>query len=147
LITDKLKEETVRAMKSGDQTRVSTLRMLSSSLHNAKIEKRGELSKDDEISVVQREAKRRKEAIDAYEKASESERADKERKELAILEEFLPEQLSDAELEKLVVDSINETAAKTVSDMGRVIGMVIGKAKGKVDGKRVSEAVKRNLGL
>lgn len=146
MISDNLKEKIADAMKAKDTLRVSTLRMLSSELHNMEIEKRGKLSEDDEISVVQREIKKRKDAIEAYQKAKATEREDEEKKELEILFEFLPEQLSEKEIDTLLDEAVKKTNASQIQDMGKVIGFVMGKAKGKVDGSLVAAKAKEKLG-
>lgn len=137
------------AMKSGapdSKLRVSTLRMLMAELKNAEIAKRGELAADDELAVVAREVKRRTEAVDEYAKAGRDDLAGKEETEASILKEFLPEQLSEAEVESIVDEAIAETGAATPKDMGRVMGAVMPKLKGRADGKLVNALVARKLG-
>jgi hypothetical protein len=133
------------AMKAHDEIRLSTLRMLSSALNYEKIAKQHELSDDEEIVVVRKEAKKRKDAIEAYTKANAPDRAQKEASELEILVEYLPAEMPDGDLEKLVVEAIAQTGATQMSDMGKVIGIVMGKAGGKADGSRVSMMVKAKL--
>lgn len=145
MIVGNIDKQIAEAMKAKDEVRLSTLKLLSSSLHYEKIDKQHDLTEEEEIVVVQREAKKRKDAIEAYEKAGVTDRADKEKKELEVLAEFLPEQLSDEELEKMVESAIKETGASSVADMGKVIGKVMGEAKGKADGKKVSELAKEKL--
>jgi len=145
MIVDTIDKQIAKAMKAKDEIRLSTLKLLSSSLHYEKIDKQHDLAEEEEIVVVQREAKKRRDEIEAYEKAGVTDRADKEKKELEVLAEFLPEQLSDKELEKMVMSAIKEVEASSVADMGKVIGKVMGEAKGKADGKRVSSLVKEKL--
>lgn len=146
MISVKVRQELVKAMKSRDDVRLSTFRMLSSALKNEEIKKRpDQLTQEDEIRVVVSEAKKRKDAIELYEKSGNSEKAELERKELEILEEFLPKKASEEEIESLVVDAIEKTGASEVSDMGKVIGMVMGKLGASADGKVVSEVVKSKL--
>lgn len=140
-ITAKIAE----ALKAHDEIRLSTLRMLSSALNYEFIAKQHELSDEEELVVVRHEAKMRKDAIEAYEKAGAKDRAEKEKKELAILEEYLPKQMSDEELAILVEKAVQETGAKSPSDMGRVIGAVMAAAKGQADGGRVSALAKEKL--
>ena len=147
MIVDTIDKQIAEAMKAKDEIRLSTLKLLSSSLHYERIEKQHDLTEDEEIVIVQREAKKRQDAIVAYEKAGVSDRADKEKKELEILTEFLPEQLSDKELEEMVEGAIKQTGASSMADMGKVIGKVMGEAKGKADGKKVSTLVKEKLVL
>jgi hypothetical protein len=145
MIADTISQQIADALKAHDELRLSTLRMLSSALNYEKIAKQHELSSDEEIVVVQKEAKKRKDAIEAYEKASAQDRADREKEELKILEEYLPEQLDKSDLEAIVDETIAEQNASQISDMGKVIGAVMGKVKGKADGKDVSEIVKVKL--
>ncbi|MGB6838962.1 MAG: GatB/YqeY domain-containing protein [Microgenomates group bacterium] len=145
MITDNIKKQIIEAMKAKDEIRLSTLKLLSSALHNAEIDKRGDLTEEEELEVVRREAKKRKDAIEAYEKAGATERAEREKKELVILQKYLPQELSDEEIEKIVDEAISATGAENIKDMGKVIGFVMGKAKGKADGKKVSELVRLKL--
>jgi len=145
MIFDQVKKQIIEAMKAKDELRKSTLKMLSSALHNAVIAKQAELNEEEELDIVRKEAKKRRDAIDIYDKVGESARAEKERKELEILKKFLPQELSDEELEKLVSESISQIKAKDIKDMGKVIGMVMGKAKGRTDGGKVADLVKSKL--
>ncbi len=152
MITDTISQKIQEAMKAKDEIRLSTLRLLSSAFNYERIAKQHELSEEEELEVVRKEAKRRKDAIEAYEKAKAFDRADKEKKELAILQEFLPPEMSDEELEKIINEVIKEaglpadaTHQALQAGMGKVIGAVMGKVKGQVDGKRVAEIVKSKL--
>lgn len=132
-------------MKARDAVRLSTLRMLSSALNYEFIAKQHKLTEEEELAVVRREAKMRKDAIEAYTKANATDRVEKETQELKILEEYLPTQMTDEQLEKLVTEAIDQTGAKNISDMGKVIGQVMGKAAGRADGARVSALIKSKL--
>ncbi len=145
MILDTINKQIVEAMKAKDEIRLSTLKLLLSALHNAKIDKRGDLTKEEELEIVRREAKKRKDAIEAYKKVGATDRAEKEEKELAILQEFLPKELPDEEVSKLVDEAITTTSANSMQDMGKVIGAVMAKAKGRADGKKVAEMAKRKL--
>lgn len=144
-------EETIRqdlkaAMLSKDEVRVATLRLLLSELTYAKVDKHAEnLSDEDVISAVQKEAKKRKESIESFTKGNRPELAEKEQAELKILEEYLPAQMSDEELTKIVEEVITETGASSMADMGKVIGMVMSKAGQSVEGARVSALVRSKL--
>ena len=146
MITPSLGEMINKALKEKDEVRLSTLKMLSSALHNTKIEKRENLNKEEEMVVVKKEAKKRKDAIEAYKKGGAQDRAKREEEELIILQEFLPEDMSDSELEKLVNGSISEDKAESMADIGSVMGSVMTKVKGQADGTRVSAMVKKKLG-
>lgn len=145
MIADTITGQIGEAMKARDEIRLSTLRMLSSALNYEKIAKQHDLSVDEEIVVVKKEAKKRLDAIEAYEKANALDRAEKERQELAILREFLPEEMGEEELAKILDDVFQEVNPQGMGDMGRVIGAVMGKAGNRADGKKVAEAVKARL--
>lgn len=141
-----IKKQILEAVKAKDSLRASTLRMLSAELQKAEINKRpGKLTQEDELKVAKAEAKKRKDAIEAFEKAGRNELAKKEQQELEILQEFLPEEMSEDALEKIVDDSIEQTKADSIKDMGKVMSAAMSKAQGKVDGGRVSELVKKKL--
>jgi len=144
-ITNNLPELIVSAMKARDEVKLSTLKMLSSALSYEKIAKQHDLSDEEEIAVVRSEAKKRRDAIDSYTKAGQPDRAEKEKTELAILEEYLPAQMSDEDLAKIVDEVLAETKASGPADMGRVIGAVVAKTKGMADGSRVSSLVREKL--
>jgi uncharacterized protein len=142
---DKLKEDLKQAQLSRDEVKVSTLRLLISEINNAHIAKGEDLSDEEILNVIRKEAKKRKEASEAFKSGGREEQAAKEQAELAILEAYLPAQISTEELTKLVEDSITELGAKTPSDMGKVIGMVLSKSGGAADGGTVSQLVKEKL--
>lgn len=147
MIADTITQKIAEAMKAREEIRLSTLRLLSSALNYEFIAKQHKLNDQEEIVVVRKEAKKRKEAIDAYKKVGAEDRAQKEQKELEILQEFLPPEMSDEELEKIIVDAIAQTKASSIKDMGKVIGIVMGKTKGTVDGSRVSLLIKEKLSV
>lgn len=134
------------SMKSGDKVRLGTLRMLSAAVKNREVEVLHELSDDEVREVAVKEAKRRKEAIEAYEAGNRPELVAKEQAELDILQSFLPEQLSEAEIDALIEEVIAATGASSAKEMGKVMGPVMAKAKGKVDGAVVQAKVKARLG-
>jgi len=145
MITDTITQKIGEALKAHDEIRLSTLRLLSSALNYEFIAKQHKLSEDEELVVVRREAKKRKEAIEAYEKAGHKDRAEKEAKELAILQEYLPPEVSDDDIAKLVDEAMKETGASAISDMGKVIGLVKQKTKGAADGAVIANLVRQKL--
>ena len=145
MIIDTLQTKIAEAMKLGDNLKVSTLRMLLSAMNYEKIAKQHALSEEEEIAVVRREAKKRKDAIEAYTKAGAKDRVDQETQESDILKTFLPAEISEEELRVIVSDAISQSGATEVKDMGKVIGIVMGKTKGSADGGRVSALVKEML--
>ncbi len=147
-LRDEASEKMKAAMKSDaadKKLRVQTLRMLMSELTNAEISKRGELSDQDELSVVSREVKRRNEAAEEYTNASRPELAEKETAEAEILKEFLPEQLDEDELGDIVDEAIDETGASGTGDVGKVMRVVMDRVRGRADGKAVNALVARKL--
>ena len=145
MITDTLGEQIAQAMKAKDSTRLSALRMLSSALSYERIDRRRDLSADEELTIVRREAKKRHEAMEAYQKAGRDDLFQKEKAELTVLEAFLPPQLPQSELEKIVNEVVKESQTATAADIGRIIGAVIAKTKGQADGATVARLVKTKL--
>lgn len=137
------------AMKSGDKIKLETLRSLRAALKDKEIALRGqgkELTADDALSTIVTAAKRRRESIDEYGKAGRSDRADEERKELEIIQAYLPAQLSPEEIEEKVRTVIETTGADSMKDMGKVMSAVMPELKGRADGKEVQIIVKKLLG-
>jgi uncharacterized protein YqeY len=146
VLRDRIADEMRAAMKAREQTRVSTLRMLMAAMKNTQVEKGHELSDDEVVEVIAREAKRRRESMEAFEKGGRAELVEKEGAELAILEAYLPERLGDDELAKLVDEAIAETGASSPKEMGAVMKALMPKVKGRADGAAVSAAVRARLG-
>lgn len=147
MIVQIINSQIAQALKAHDAIRLSTLRMLSSSFNYERISKQHDLTEEEELEVVRREAKKRKDAIEIYKNAKEFERADKEQKELAVLEEYLPKQMSDEELTHIVDAVIHEMGGESLgpSDIGKVIGAVLHKTQGLADGGRVASLIKTRL--
>lgn len=133
------------AMKAKESEKLGTIRMLLSSLKNAQIESGGELSEDEIIGVLSTEAKKRREAAQAYREGDRDELADKEEAELEVVESYLPKQLTDDEIGELVDEVIEETGASTRADMGKVMGPMMAKVKGRADGSKVKDIVMAKL--
>ena len=136
------------AMKARDTETTGTLRMVLAAIKNLRAEAGhgSEVSDEEMVELLGREAKRRNEAAAAYDEAGRPELADKERRELAVLERYLPAQLSAEELASLVEETIAEVGAQGPSDVGQVMGAVMPKVKGKADGKAVNAMVRQRLG-
>jgi len=133
------------AMKAKDETRLSTLRLLASALSYEKIAQQRDLTEVEELGVVKREAKKREDAIEAYIQVGAPERADQEKKELRILKSFLPPEMSDVELRKVVEETITSMGVLKPNDMGRVIGAVKAKVGVAADGAKIAQMVKVRL--
>lgn len=165
MLLDQLQEDLKQAQLARDEVKVSTLRLLLSEIKNAEIVLRqhappseassgqvkgpsaGGLSDEDLVSVVQKEVKKRKEAVLAFRNGGREEQAQKEEAEAKILEGYLPAQMQVEELTKIIENTINEVGAKGIADMGKVIGAVMGKVRGQADGGTVSSIVKEKLTL
>lgn len=143
---DLINAELVEAQKKRDEVVVSTLRMLLAAVKNAQIAKGGDLTDEEVLEQITKSAKQHSESIDAYQKGGRADLVEKEKAELAVLAKFLPEQLSEDEIGKIVDDVISTTEAKGASDLGRVMGQVMAKVKGKADGNVVSGIVRSKLG-
>jgi uncharacterized protein YqeY len=142
----RLAEEMKDALRSGDKVRLGALRLLLASVKNREVELRREVTDEEFLEVVASEVKRRKEAIEAYERAARKDLLERERREQEVLEAYLPEQLSDEEVRALIEEAVTGTGAAGPGDLGKVMGYVIGKAKGRVDGGKVNAMVRERLG-
>lgn len=145
LLLDKITADLTVALKEKDAIRVSILRFLIAQLHNAKIAKGNELSDDEILFEIAKEVKRHKESIAAYEAGSRQDLVAKEKAELSILESYLPLPLTDAQLAKMVDEAIGAVGAKTMADMGKVIGAVMKGVGTRADGAKVAQIVKERL--
>ena len=140
-LKERLHTETTAAMRSGDTLRRDVLRMASNALYLVEKKQGAPLSPDEELQVVTREVKTRRETVDAYQAAGRTDLADKELAEIAILSEYLPAPLGDDELDGLVREAIATTGATSSRDLGKVMGWLAPRTRGRADGKRVSELV------
>jgi uncharacterized protein len=144
LITE-IEDEVKEAMRAGDAARRDALRLILSSLKSAEKDLLRPLSEDEELQVLQRERKKRVEAAEAFRAGGREEQAQKEEAELDVLEEFMPEPLSEDELERIVDDAIAENKATSMRDMGRVMADVMPQIAGRADGSAVSQIVREKL--
>jgi uncharacterized protein YqeY len=140
-----LEDEVKEAMKARDGERRDALRLILSSLKSAEKDLQRELTEDEELQVLQRERKKRLEAMEAFRDAGRDEQADHEEFELDILEEFMPEPLSEDEVERIVDDAIAENGATSLRDLGRVMADVMPQIAGRADGSTVSQIVREKL--
>jgi len=153
MLKQQIQDDSKNALKSGDQFLLETLRMLLASIltkekdkkFKEKSEKEVQLTEEEIIDSVSSEIKKRKDAIELYTKGNRPELAEKEQKEIEILKKYLPEQLSEDDLKKLVEEAIAKTGAKEIKDMGKVMSELNPKIKGKADGGEVSKIVKELL--
>ena len=145
-LSERLQTDMTAAMKAKDALRLSTLRMVRSAMQYAKVQKRAELTDDDVLGVLSKEAKQRRESAEEFRKGGRPELADKEEAEAAIIVEYLPQQMSEAEIRALVSEAVAGTGASTAKDMGKVMGWLSPRTKGRADGRQVSEIVREALG-
>jgi len=142
-VLERIQQDATVALKAGDRERTGALRMLASELQKAAKEAREQ--QVDEIAVLQRERKRRMESAEAYRDAGRDDLAAGEEREAAVIDEYLPEQMPEDELRKIVRDVVAESGATSQRDMGKVMSAVMPQVKGRADGKRVSAVVREVL--
>lgn len=147
-LKDDLKSDLTAAIKGRDQVRAGTLRMTLAAITNAEVagDTAKELSDEQLLAVVTKEAKKRKEAAEAYDGAGRPELAEKERAELQVLEGYLPAQLGDDQLAQLIGEAVEETGASGMKDMGKVMKVLQPRIAGRADGSKVAALVRAQLG-
>jgi uncharacterized protein YqeY len=145
-LTQTIQDEMTAAMRAGDAGRRDALRLLIAAFQNARIAAGHELADDEAIRVLQREAKQRRDSIVEYERAARADLVQREQEELAVIEGYLPQPLSDAELEELARAAIAEVGASGPGDLGGVMRPLMERVAGRADGRRVNELVRGLLG-
>ena len=144
-LKEKVDQEMIRALKTKDKTRLSALRMLKSGLHNREIDLKRELGEAEFLQLVASMVKQRKDSIEQFEKGGRTDLVEKETAELKVIEEFLPSQLSEADLDAAITTAIGEVGATGIRDMGKVMKVLMPKVTGRADGKVVGDKVKARL--
>ena len=139
-LTDRVKADLTTAMKAGEKERVGTLRLVLSEL-----QKDAKEGKGDEVAVLRRERKRREESARAFREGGRSDLAEAEEAERAVIETYLPAEMSDDELDRIVAGAVAETGASSPRDLGKVMPVVMRQVAGRADGRRVSDKVKEVL--
>jgi len=148
MLKQKLREELKQSMLARNELKTSVLRMLLSSLNYYEIQKGGagyEAVDEDVLAVIQKEAKQRRDSIEEFTKAGRMELVEKEKKELEMLQTYLPEQMTEEKIREIVKQTINETSVKTIAEIGKVMGALMPKVKGKADGGLVNKIVRELL--
>lgn len=145
-LTERINDDLKAAMKSGDQVRLNTVRSIRAILIELSKRGTGAITADEEVQALIAAAKKRKEAIEMYEKAGRKDLADTERQELSVIQEYLPKQMTREEADAVVARVIGDTGASGPKDMGKVMGPVMKELKGKIDGSVIQELVKSRLG-
>jgi uncharacterized protein YqeY len=138
----KLDDDLRASLKASDSLKVSVLRMTKAALKNRQIDKGGELSEEDIITILSTLSKQRRESIEQFSKGGREDLAEKERQELSILQSYLPKQLTPEELDSIISEAIKESSAHGLKDMGKVMRLVMSRVKGAADGKNVNQRVK-----
>ena len=146
-LVQKIQKDLMTAMKEKDELKLSVLRMLKSAIQLVQTEKSkdAQLSDEDVFAIIRRSIKQRKEAAELYTKGGAADRAQSELNEAKVLETYLPAQLSDEDIAKIVADVAKQLGATGPRDMGKIMGKVMGAAKGQADGNKVKEAVQKYL--
>ncbi|MGO3609042.1 MAG: GatB/YqeY domain-containing protein [Enterococcus sp.] len=140
-----LNEDMKQAMRAKDKETLQVIRMLKASIQNEQIKKGQDLNEEEELTVLSREMKQRRDSLTEFEKADRSDLADKVKKEIVIVENYLPAQLSEEEIRAIVQEAITKTGATSPKEFGKVMGAVMPKVKGKADGNQVNAVVKELL--
>ena len=143
-LEEQIERDFIEAYKSKDKS-LETLKMLKSAIKNAEIEKREKLTDEEIVQLLQKEKKQRKESIEEFKKGKRMDLAEKEEFEIKVVERYLPKQMSDEEIKKIVLKAIEESNAKGPQDTGKVMGVVMSELKGKAEGQKVAEIVKNKL--
>lgn len=141
-LVNTIESDYIAAMKAKDMEKVAVLRLIKSAFGYAAVEKKKNALEDAEaVDVLRRQVKQRKESVESFEKGGRKDMADKERKELEIIQSYLPQEMSDEEIGKLAQKAIEASGAKSKADMGKVMKELMPHVKGKADGKRVNDIV------
>lgn len=149
-LLDRLEDDLKQAMRDKDKVRLRTLRSLRAALKNKEIDQRQDgaevvLSEQDQLAVLRKQVNQRKDSIEQYEDAGRDDLVEKEKAELDVLNEYMPDQVSDDDLEEMLQEIIDEVGAESMADMGPVMGRAMDELRGRVDGGRVQETVKSLL--
>ncbi len=144
-LKSKIDQDIKEALKARNELKLSVLRMLKSEIKYREIDKSSELSEDEVISVLSSSVKKRKESIDQFEKGGRDDLVSREKAELEVVREYLPEQLSEDELSRIILQAIQETDATGPSDLGKVMKSIMPQVKGKADGKLINQLVASRL--
>lgn len=144
-ILDKINDDLKNALKTKDEIKLSTLRILKSQIKNQEIQNKKNISEDEIIKIISKQIKQRNDSITEYKKAKRQDLIDRENQEIHILKPYLPEQKSDEEIEEIISQTIKETQASSISDIGKVMPQVIKKTKGRADNSKIAQMVKQKL--
>ena len=144
-LVDEIQKDMYKAMKEKEKERINALRNIIGKLKYRYIDKRDKLTEQEEIKVIQSLAKQRRESIEMYKQGGRNDLVETETKELSIIEEYLPQAMSEEEVRRLVRETVKETGAESMSDLGKVMPLVMKKGAGKIDGKIAQEILRELL--
>jgi uncharacterized protein len=144
-LSERLNEDMKQAMKNQDKFRLSVIRMIRSAVKNVEIDQRRTLEDSEVLDIVTRELKQRKDSLQEFQKAGRDDLVEDLTKEIAIITDYMPEQLSEAELKGIVEETVREVCAASKADMGKVMSALMPKVKGRADGKLVNQLVQQSL--
>ncbi|MGG0716439.1 GatB/YqeY domain-containing protein [Robertmurraya massiliosenegalensis] len=144
-LLERLNQDMKQAMKNKEKDKLSSIRMIKASLQNEGIKLGRELSEDEELTVLSREVKQRKDSLHEFDKAGREDLVEKIRTELQYVEEYMPQQLSEEEISNIVQETVAEVGATSKADMGKVMAAIMPKVKGKADGSLVNKLVQQHL--
>lgn len=145
-LLERLNDDMKQAMKNKEKEKLSVIRMLKAALQNEAIKHgKSQLSEDEELTVLSRELKQRKDSLQEFENAGRSDLVEKTKAEIQIVELYMPKQLTEEELTQIVKETIAEVGATSKADMGKVMGAIMPKVKGKADGSLVNKLVQQHL--
>jgi len=144
-LLERLNSDMKQAMKNKEKDKLTVIRMIKASLQNEAIKLGHDLTEDDELTVLSREVKQRKDSLHEFDKAGREDLVEKLRTELLYVEEYMPKQLTEEELTEIVKEAISETGASSKAEMGKVMSVLMPKVKGKADGSLVNKLVQQHL--
>jgi uncharacterized protein len=145
-LKDRIKDDVKQAMRDKDEARLTTLRMLAAAIQRKEVDERITLDDAQVIAVIDKQLKQARESIEQYEKGGRADLAEKEKREMAVYQVYMPAALSDADLDKLIAESIAATGASSVKDMGKVMGVLKPKVQGRADMGALGAKIKAKLG-
>ena len=145
-LKEKINDDVKTAMRAKDEVRLGTLRMLTAAIKQREVDGRIQLDDAQVVAVIEKLLKQSRESIEQFEKGGRKDLADKERSEMAVWQVYMPQQLSDAEIDKVIVEAITATSASSIKDMGKVMGILKTKLQGRADMGQVGGKIKAKLG-
>lgn len=144
-LAERLNNDMKQAMKNQDKFKLSVIRMIRSSIKNVEIDHRRELSEEEVLDIINRELKQRKDSLHEFQKAGRDDLVEQSQKEIEVIHEYLPAQLTEEEVKAIVQQTIQEVGASSKAEMGKVMGALMPKVKGRADGKLVNQIVQQSL--